>query len=529
MSDKKSKKAKHISAQNRVRQFPAGTLHAHSGFLFCQGRGKKQATAALVLRRGAEWREAALAFVEAFTAANIPLEKLDHPRLRDYLPGTGGLPCAARLRQDYLPGMLASRAPSPWALPPGEAVAVVVAEATDAHGHCVLRLLFVPSGWAPHGPSVFEAEPVPLASLSSTVVAQAVVKAVITHGVDFNRVSAFLSGHAVYMCRAFSDVLQGMMPGAVHVTCNAHILSLVSDIWRMHFPDVDTLVSSLKKAFEHCPGRKLRYGEFVANQSGELQAAVPLTVEPAPVKCNSWFDAVCYHAKNIQHYQQFVRQELEITPGTQYMLKLHELLKQGDIGDKVEFVAENVTPFRELLTWFEGRQVLNHNMHNKLMDLISWVEDMASQQLSDCPTENQRRQDVFQAIAAKLKQFYKYDPSLPPRFKQPAAAFFSAVRIFDPNQINCFYSGLRESELHEGGGCESLPMWQILRTAEEQGKLEGSMSLSQRWMSTGTCHGPSASTPPPRAHRSGCSTTLHGESGQHLLRWHCLQCGWARR
>ncbi|XP_019354516.1 uncharacterized protein LOC109286041 [Alligator mississippiensis] len=331
--------------------------------------------------------------------------------------------------------MLASRAPSPWALPPGEAVAVVVAEATDAHGHCVLRLLFVPSGWAPHGPSVFEAEPVPLASLSSTVVAQAVVKAVITHGVDFNRVSAFLSGHAVYMCRAFSDVLQGMMPGAVHVTCNAHILSLVSDIWRMHFPDVDTLVSSLKKAFEHCPGRKLRYGEFVANQSGELQAAVPLTVEPAPVKCNSWFDAVCYHAKNIQHYQQFVRQELEITPGTQYMLKLHELLKQGDIGDKVEFVAENVTPFRELLTWFEGRQVLNHNMHNKLMDLISWVEDMASQQLSDCPTENQRRQDVFQAIAAKLKQFYKYDPSLPPRFKQPAAAFFSAVRIFDPNQV----------------------------------------------------------------------------------------------
>ncbi|XP_006035607.1 uncharacterized protein LOC102371085 [Alligator sinensis] len=270
---------------------------------------------------------------------------------------------------------------------------------------------------------------------ASTAVAQAVVKAVIAHGVDFNRVSAFLSSHAVYMCRAFSDVLRGMMPGAVHVTCNTHILSLVSDIWRMHFPDVDTLVSSLKKAFKHCPGRKLRYGEFVANQSGEPQAAVPLTVEPAPMKCNSWFDAVCYHAKNIQHYQQFVRQELEITPGTQYMLKLHELLKQGDIGDQVKFVAENVTPFGELLTWFEGRQVLNHNMHNKLMDLISWVEDMASQQLSDCPTENQRRQDVFQAIAAKLKQFYKYDPSLPPRFKQPAAAFFSAVRIFDPNQV----------------------------------------------------------------------------------------------
>lgn len=51
----------------------------------------------------------------------------------------------------------------------------------------------------------------------------------------------------MYMNKAFSDVLHGMMPNAIPLTCNAHILSLASDVWRTGFPDVDTLVSSFLK------------------------------------------------------------------------------------------------------------------------------------------------------------------------------------------------------------------------------------------------------------------------------------------
>ena len=44
---------------------------------------------------------------EALIAANIPIEKLDHPALRQFLenrvPGAGAIPTAAGVRQWYLP------------------------------------------------------------------------------------------------------------------------------------------------------------------------------------------------------------------------------------------------------------------------------------------------------------------------------------------------------------------------------------------------------------------------------------------
>lgn len=165
----------------------------------------------------------------------------------------------------------------------------------------------------------------------------------------------------MYMNKAFSDVLHGMMPNAIPLTCNAHILSLASDVWRTGFPDVDTLVSSFlkKKTFKHCPSRKLRYRESIANQSDKAPATLSLPPEPVITRWNSWFNAVSYHAKNIQYYQQFVCDELEITPDTQSLLKIRDLLKQSDIADQVKFVAENASRFVQLLTWFESRKFLS--------------------------------------------------------------------------------------------------------------------------------------------------------------------------
>lgn len=96
---------------------------------------------------------------------------------------------------------------------------------------------------------------------------QALAKVVVNYGLDFSKVSAFLSD-VMYMCSAFSDVLQGTMPSVIHVTFNAHFLLMAIDIWCTRFLDVDMLVSSFKKIFKHCVGCKLRFKELMANQSG---------------------------------------------------------------------------------------------------------------------------------------------------------------------------------------------------------------------------------------------------------------------
>lgn len=45
----------------------------------------------------------------------------------------------------------------------------------------------------------------------------------------FNDVVAFVTDNAAYMKKCFRDSLRGILPNAVHVTCWAHILSLVGD------------------------------------------------------------------------------------------------------------------------------------------------------------------------------------------------------------------------------------------------------------------------------------------------------------
>jgi hypothetical protein len=52
-------------------------------------------------------KELAIDLSEALVAANIPVEKLDHPAIRQFLerrvPGSGAIPSANRIRQWYLP------------------------------------------------------------------------------------------------------------------------------------------------------------------------------------------------------------------------------------------------------------------------------------------------------------------------------------------------------------------------------------------------------------------------------------------
>lgn len=147
-SNSVSKAAIKVTPAERVAQYPPGMLHVEDDTtLFCsicnvsldhtrkgsidkhlrtqlhtekqerqerlrEARERRQ-TAAIAegFARTTEARDgrnlALFRLVEAFTAAEIPLHKLDHPKLRDYLmenvSNLGALPSSARLRVGYLP------------------------------------------------------------------------------------------------------------------------------------------------------------------------------------------------------------------------------------------------------------------------------------------------------------------------------------------------------------------------------------------------------------------------------------------
>jgi hypothetical protein len=482
-----SKQAVNVSCNDRVKQYPKGTLHSDDGHLFCSTCNtsldhtrkasidkhlktlthvekrkrleeaeeaviKKQATISGSFKRINDSRDARnIAYcevIEAFTAASIPLNKLDHPKLRDYLQtnvkNLGGLPGSSTLRSQYLPKVFeVNKQELKARVAAASSIVIVTDEASDSQDRFCLHVLFVFPVEADDDAMQMEAKIVDLVFLehvNGTTVSQTIVQTLTNYGVEFNKVSSFVTDNASYMAAAYGN-LKGLLPNCVHMTCNVHILSLVGDTWRKNFRDVDRLVACFKSIFVHCASRKLRYKEYLADKLHISADSVPLPPVPVITRWNSWFNTVAHHAKYVAHYPEFIDAEIEQSTETNALTELKFLLGPGNrIHTELAFVADSTDKLVELLTWCEGRHVQIHLVYNKMMDLLASYSEK-SEALGT--VEWQRK--AFRDSADKLMQYYC--PVGTVRFTQPALAFLHAVRLFDPQQaktltFNCFYDGI---------------------------------------------------------------------------------------
>lgn len=315
--------------------------------------------------------------VEAFCAANVPLHKLDHPKLREYLQSSvknlGQLPNSSHLRKEYLPKVFDQNQKELEArVKTSTSIAIITDEASDSQDRFVLHVIFV----LPVTTSEQEkmeavtADIIYLEHVNATTVSQSIIKTLAKYGVNFDAVTAFVTDNATYMTKAFEN-LKGLLPCCIHMTCNAHILGLIGEVWRKKFPSVDRLVACFKSIFTHSASRKQRFKELMAELTGVEKDKVPLPPVPVITRWNSWLNAVAYHAEYVNHYQNFIGNELEISAATNALNELHELLQDRKLREKILFIHKSTTKLVELLTWFESRHVLIHLAYNKIMDLLA--------------------------------------------------------------------------------------------------------------------------------------------------------------
>ncbi|KAG2457022.1 CGBP1 protein, partial [Polypterus senegalus] len=86
--------------------------------------------------------------VEAFMAANIPLEKVDNPTMRSFMQknpkGGGGIPQANTLRELYVTRIFNQQQANIIAKLAGQKVVVIANETTDVVGRYAVNVLIQP-------------------------------------------------------------------------------------------------------------------------------------------------------------------------------------------------------------------------------------------------------------------------------------------------------------------------------------------------------------------------------------------------
>ena len=105
-----------------------------------------------------------------------------------------------------------------------------------------------------------------LEATNSVTVSQMVLQVFHEWSIDLNNVVAVISDCEAYCTTASNDALKCILPNAVHLICNAHVLSLVSEEWQTCFPDVDNLCAKIKRAFCNSVARKPRYRKDLSDQ-----------------------------------------------------------------------------------------------------------------------------------------------------------------------------------------------------------------------------------------------------------------------
>ncbi|CAB1328790.1 unnamed protein product, partial [Coregonus sp. 'balchen'] len=211
--------------------------------------------------------------------------------LKKHCKQGGSFPVPSHLRTEYLPGLYPQYKQDIKDAVEGKDIYVILDETTDAFGRCALAILLQPVDKRP-----VVADLAFLDRVNFTTVSQAVISSLNNNGVDFNNVSAFVSDSASYMKKAFTSILKGLFPNSVYVTCFAHLLSLVLDVFPEMFEDVNRLCAL-------APQRRLALTSFML----ENGHSTVMPVYAVQTRCGSWIRAMAYLAEYMDVLTNFTR------------------------------------------------------------------------------------------------------------------------------------------------------------------------------------------------------------------------------
>ena len=243
------------------------------------GANKKQRTieGTLALNVKEEKNSIINDWILACAGCNMSLHKSDSPQMRHFLDkhvkGGGSIPGYKCLLQRHLPKVYEDQKTAVKEELKGKYLALIVDETTDEfQNKYLLNILATELSFRDDSRPPFILATIELEVTNHSTVAQACTKTVSDYEFDFNNILAFVTDNASYMKKCYNDILKGLFPNCIHVTCFAHICALLGECWRKTFKIADDLVRTMKKLFKNSPYRKQKLKEILNDSENTVSS-----------------------------------------------------------------------------------------------------------------------------------------------------------------------------------------------------------------------------------------------------------------
>ena len=130
--------------------------------------------------------------------------------------------------------------------------------------------------------------------------------------------------------------LKALYPKLLHVTYLAHVVNLVAEEVRGHYPEVDQLVRAMKAVFRKSPTRIQKFGKMFPG--------LPLPPRPVLTRWGTWLEAVEYYAQNFNSVKAVIE---SIDPNeAKCVEQAQKLLKDNAVRRDLCFISSSFTFLR---------------------------------------------------------------------------------------------------------------------------------------------------------------------------------------
>lgn len=323
---------------------------------------------------------------EAFIGADIPLQKMEHPKLRgffkQYIPSFN-LPSVptirGKLQEVYVECIRQIRKEI------GDSyVYLIVDEASDCMNRYICNILIGSLNASEYHEPLLLSSTI-LQSVNGNSVAQAVNDALIIlwpEKLQYNKVLLLLTDGAAYM-KKMGASLKPLYPCMIHLTCLAHALHRVAETVRLLYPKVNLLISLTKQIFVKAPMRRQLFLE---------RTSLPLPPSPVVTRWGTWLNCTVYHAENFEKMKDFIL-SLNASDAT-CIEQAHELFNDESlrvelltIATKFSIIANCITKLETKgLTIFESLDIIENL--KKSLEAIGGTGVTALSKLISCLEKN---------------------------------------------------------------------------------------------------------------------------------------------